>query len=351
MAESLPIKTTSSTGITQSCTEVTPNNATKLLSLSADIVQVLQSEPDRIFLIQDFVDRTGGTRPAIKTALSRLSSGGKKSGPVRRIERGMYQYDPAKEHKSLMALGQSGNWKTENLTFVTKEAYPSTVLLSGTVPEASKVTKPNSRLPTPHANYPWTLPTGHLVTWDDYENGTQVIRISANGAPPLSPDTVLLILSRLRDFGMDDNWNCVSLELNVDSRKLRIDASYSLQLIEGVLLKTYQHGYNARLEIADRRNVPVREVMELFHVISVGLGGNEALREVKTLNTRIQRIEKMLSYKVNIAPKSVDRSYKDSTHSLHPGNGKMGPAPAFRKASDLFKERVPVTDPQEGKTP
>ena len=50
---------------------------------------------------------------------------------------------------------------------------------------------------------------------------------------------------------MDDTWNCISLELNIDSIKHRLDYSYSLEIIEGLFLKAYQHGYVARLEIAE----------------------------------------------------------------------------------------------------
>ena len=78
---------------------------------------------------------------------------------------------------------------------------------------------------------------------------------------------------------MDDIWNCVSLELNIDSIKHRLDYSYSLEIIEGLFLKAYQHGYDARIEIIDRRKVSLREVTEIFQALTGDIAAKEALRE------------------------------------------------------------------------
>ncbi|MDD4136953.1 MAG: hypothetical protein PHT99_03545, partial [Methanoregula sp.] len=279
-------------------TKGTPENEKKGLSLSLCIVGVLRSEPDRPFVVRDLVDRMGGSYDSVKRVLARLSSTGKSSGPVRRVRHGMYQYAPEKEQDNLQALARSGNWKIENLAFVPLMVYPTPVSLSEPLPGQAKGTPSDTRIPIPKTGYPITLPTGHTVSWDQYENGNQIIRISANGAPPMSPDTALILIDRL---GIDDTWKCVSLELNVDSYKHRIDSSYSLQTIEGLLLKAYQHGYNTRVEVADRREVSVREVLDLFHAIAGGIQNRQALREMDSLRKEIKEIRQDGRLALNIA--------------------------------------------------
>lgn len=300
MVEPLPKLSSSSKGDKERDIKETPEKGKRGLSLSQCIVREMQLEPDRPFVVRDLVDRTGGNYHSVKRELARISSMGKGSGPVRRVRHGMYQYAPEKEQDSLRALARSGNWKVENLTFVSLRAHPTPVSLSETVPQQAKGT-PDSSQPTPHAGYPWKLDTGQLVSWDDYQNGTQLIRISANGAPPISPDHAITIISSLKNFGLDDSWICKSIEVNVDSYRHRIDSNYSLQTIEGLLLKAYQHGYSTRVEIADRRDVSVREVLELFHSIAGGIEGKETTRKVTALEARVQQAEKNSRLAYNIA--------------------------------------------------
>lgn len=312
----------------------TPKTGKKGVSLSAYVLAVFKAEPDRAFVIRDLVDRTGGKPETVKRILARLSSTGKGAGPVRRNEHGIYQYAPEKEQDNLQALTRSGNWKIENLAFVPLMVYPTPVSPIREPETMQKGTPPDTRVPTPKAGYPITLPTGQQIAWELYENGNQMIRISANGAPPLSPDTVLLIIQQL---GIDDSWKCTSLELNLDSRKHRIDSSYSLQVIEGLLLKAYQHGYNARVEVADRRKVPVREVMDLFHAIAGGIDGKEVLAKVRQMEERVTRCEKSARLALNVAT-SVRDGQPSSTG--HGGRRAKIPAPGFRTGAEIHKGKV-----------
>ena len=339
MALPFPIPSTKPKGDTKGDEKGIPETGKKGLSLSVCIVKVLRSEPDRAFVVRDLVDRTGGNYPSVKRVLSRLSVTGKGSGPVRRVRHGIYQYAPEKEQDSLRALARSGNWKVENLTFVRMGAYPTPVSVSETQAGAPQTDTLDPTQSTPHPNipFPWKLDTGQLVTWEDYQNGTQVIRISANGAPPISPDAVLLIIGGCKNFGMDDSWTCTSLELNVDTRKLRIDSSYSLQLIEGVILKAYQHGYNTRVEVADRRKVPVREVLELFHAIAGGIDGKETIAKVRDLEPRVERCEKSARLALSVATSVRDRQPSKKSGS---GQVKKAPAPGFRTGAEIFKGKV-----------
>jgi hypothetical protein len=293
----------------------------KGLSLSLCIVEVLRSEPDRPFVIRDLVDRTGGSYASVKRTLVRLSSSGKGSGPVRSVRHGLYQYSPEKEHENLQALVRVGPWKFENLTFVSFGAQGSAVSLSGIAPKQPKGTLPITNQPVCRPGFPYLVPTGQEITWECHDNGTQVIRFAANGAPPFSPDSILILIDQLRKQGFEaDRWECVSMEVNVDSRKIRIDASYSFKLIEGVILKAYQHGYNARVEIADRRKVSAREVLELFQAVAGGVEGKETLSKVTALEKQVQRLEKTTNLALSIATKALDKTGK--TAALAVGNVK-----------------------------
>jgi hypothetical protein len=183
----------------------------------------------------------------------------------------------------------------------------------------------------------------------------------------LGPDSVLILIDKLRSHGFSpERWECTSLELNVDSRKIRIDASYSFQLVEGVILKAYQHAYNARVEIADRRKAPAREIMDLFHAIAGGLESKEALAKVNALEVQIQKLDKTTRLALSIARNARDKSGKATipasgkkkksvTEAIEPPAfstaaqlkdprrtmaGKNTPASSFTNDADIHKERV-----------
>ncbi len=279
-------------------------NDNKWMSLSAYIVAILQSEPDRPFVIKDLVDRTEGKPDTIKRILSRLSSSGKGAGPVRRLARGLYKYE---ERDDLQALVKSGNWKIENLVFVSTGAHPPLKSPPETSPISHSGDTINPCIPVPLFG-PWTLDTGQVITCEGYKNGTKMLRLSAHGASPFSTEQVLTILFFLRQKGFDiSDWECTSIELNIDSRRHRIDASYTYQVIRGLFIKVYQHGNFGRVELADRRSVPTHEVMKLFQALSNKLDGTEALREVSKLNKRVSKCEKDNQLALSIGRKNRDK--------------------------------------------
>lgn len=267
----------------------TSEQAVKATSLSTDILEILRAEPNRKFLISDIVDLTGAKSSSVRKTLSRLARlSGKSCGPVMRVDHGIYQYDPGKERDSLQGLVLAGDWKLENLVFVSMGRQRGSMPLAGT-----REPPCNSGRGTPLPGYPFTFPTGQQMNWEQYGNGTQIIRISAQGAPALSVDFILYIIDDLRRKVLDfDTWNCTSIEINKDSRKLRVDGSYSLQMIAGVLLKVYQHGCSTRIEIADRRKVPIREIVDLLQSFTAGLYQRVTLNEIAELKDRVHRIEK-----------------------------------------------------------
>lgn len=275
---------------------VTEFKGGKLLSLPAQIIEAMRVEPKRNFMIPDVVEITGKTPTAVRQALCRLSGSGKGSGPIMRIDHGLYKYDPSKMENSLQALARSGDWKIENLVFVTKGARGG--LMSQSQDPEIEQEQNECDIPSgaiPRAGYPHNLPTGQQVTWDVYPNGTQLIRLSAKGAPPFSPDLCLYLLQDLNEKGLDyDIWDCKSIEVNVDTQKFTVDACHTLQFIEGLLFKVYQHGYNTRFEIADRRKVPLREIMDFIHGLTEPIDGRITRKKVDVIEYRLNQIEKAM---------------------------------------------------------
>ena len=344
MTESLLVPCNKSENYDENDKNVTGNNEPKYLSLSPWIVEILRSEPGRKFLVRELIQITHAKPDAVRQAVSRLFKTGKGSGPVRKIDHGMYQYAPEKELDSLEALVQLGNWKTENLVFVTKGAQGGVLSQSDSLLGPGKCPESDNQsfsIPVRHecCPCPWNLPTGQLVTWEDYKNGTEVIRISAKGAPPLNLDAVLMILRSLRDFGMDDTWNCISLELNIDSIKHRLDYSYSLEIIEGLFLKAYQHGYVARLEIADRRKVSLLEVVQLFQALSGRIEGKEALIKAESLEARVTNNENDTRLALNLSRKALGRPGRNSRTPGNLSHLKKKPVKTVKKEDSPMFER------------
>ncbi len=339
-----PDRTTQNESDTESDTKVTHNKAEIVTVTFTMYVDSFRKEPDRKFTIQDFVDQFHAKPEAVRQALNRLSKTGKGAGPVRKVAHGMYQFAPEKESNSLQVLARSGHWKFENLVFVktvTLGAQGGVVSLSKTIPEQENKAESDTtdlRIPAPGMDcvshpgfgFPWTLITGHTIAWLDYPNGTEVIRISANGAPPISEDFLIFLIDIMKDYGAlkDDSWRCVSLEANIDSRYHRIDGSYSMKVIEGVILKAYQHDYVGRLEIADRRTHGIKEVMDLFRSLTGTFDGQGLIREQQKFEKRVDEQVQMISKKSELAYQVATKERDHRLAAKRPGTGRQTPAPA-----------------------
>src|SRR5208337_1099461 len=149
----------------------------------------------------------------------------------------------------------------------------------------------------------------------------------------------LIILRNLRDYMTDGQiWNCVSLELNIDSITQRLDFSYSLEIMEGLFLKAYQHGYNARIEVMDRRKVSLREVTELFQALAGGVAAKEALRKVDALEARVAQNETDTRLALNIARKAWDKRI-ERDRSMKEVQEVPGPS-LFKTGTEFKRERA-----------
>jgi len=269
-------------------------------------------------------------------ALSRLSSP-KNPAPVKRAGRGFYKYAPEKDKAGLEALVRSGNWKVENITLVTKGAQGGVLLLSTGPEKPAETSDSNNQQRTPRAGYPWNLPTGQCVSWER-DHGTEMIRLSVNGAPPFSPDHALTLIDILRGQGLDDSWECVSIEVNIDSRDLRVDKSISLQVLEGLLLKCYQHGPWMRVELADRRRCGLGEVMALLNGLAGSVDAREALQQCEQLREEVKEIGGTARLALSNSRK-VREKVEDLTKPAKKNPAKS-PAPGFLKGTEIDKGKV-----------
>lgn len=269
-------------------------------------------------------------------ALSRLSSP-KNPAPIKRAGRGFYKYAPEKDRAGLDALVRSGAWKIENLTLVTKGAQGGVLLLSSGPEKPAETGDSNTTQPTPRAGYPWNLPTGQCVSWERYENGTEMIRLSVNGAPPFSPDHVLTLIHILRGQGLNDSWECVSIEVNVDSRDLRFDSSISLQVLEGLLLKCYQNGPWMRVELADRRRCGLGEVMALLTGLSGAVDVRDALQQCDQIRQELKEVSGTARVALSNSRKVREKVEDLTTPAI---KTRAAPAPVFRTGTEIHKGKV-----------
>ncbi len=269
-------------------------------------------------------------------ALSRLSKDDNPA-PIKRAGRGFYKYAPEKDKAGLTALVRSGNWKIENLTLVTKGAQGGVLLLSQEPGNGPETSDSNMQQSTPRAGYPWTLPTGQCVSWERYGNGTETIRLSVNGAPPFSPDHALTLIEVLRKDGLNDTWECVSIEVNIDSRDLRVDSSISLQVLVGLLLKCYQHGPWMRVELADRRRCGLGEVMGLLTGLTGAIDAREAIQQCGQLREDLKGVAGTARLALSNSRK-IREKVEDLTDSAT--KPAKAPAPSFRTGAEILKGRV-----------
>lgn len=264
--------------------------------LTPCILRAMSEEPSKNWTVRDLQEISRGKASSVKSALCRICQS---NGPIIRLSRGLYRYDSSRLDEDLQTLARSGNWKIENLTFTSLGVGVAALGVEGGVLQPSEITDLPTISPptnpsgaTPRPSYPIPLPTGQQVHWETYQNGTQVIRLAAAGAPPFSADLVINLLHALKKQGFGGpEWKCTSMELNVDSQRSRTDCSYSFQLIEGLLLKVYSHANSVRIEIADRRVVPIKEVYEMFHSIAGTLAGTQALAEIREVKRELKKTD------------------------------------------------------------
>ncbi len=288
----------------------------KGLSLSPMVTSFLETHPDEAFTIRDLVDHTGGKPESVKRILARLSSKGKGSGPVKRVKPGLYQYE---KRENLIEELARESWGIENVLLVSLEVYPLPVSPFSDPESVPFVSPSDPRLSVSLPGYPITFPTGQVIRWGRYQNGREEIRFTASGAPPYSPEQLLTVLQFLRERGFKDSeWKCASFELNKDTRKKRIDGSYTLEVFEGLVIKLYQHGQSTRLEYAKRQDCATKEVTDLFEKCAAGLDMSEALRLMREMGKEFSEYKGETKLALSIA-RNVRKKLEE--HTKEPRKG------------------------------
>ena len=85
------------------------------------LLRPLISEPDRRWTLGEWLDRLGvqnqKERIRLERHIQRLASNGKGSGPVTRLEQGVYRYDPDKQGSPLERLIHNGRFGIHGFRF------------------------------------------------------------------------------------------------------------------------------------------------------------------------------------------------------------------------------------------
>lgn len=323
----------------------TRNNEGFGQSESACIITLLQAEPTRAFTNKEIAEMIGKNLGAVSRKLSRLVGTGKGSGPVMRISKGFYRYDPSKEEDSWKAFVEREDWKIENLCYCKKCPNGGTVDIrtrteaneigefecdSNTYSDITSDTQGTERI-----RYPIKLPTGQRISWQQHLNGTEVIRISSNGAPPLSHEGLLAIHGFLTADGFNpEEWVCTSIEYNKDSVEHRLEGMTALtvQAFEGICLKGYQHKHSLRVEAAFRVPIEAKQVIDILHSINNRMVAQEALRIAKDNKERLKKVERVLSHRQKTTTKTTEKKNNENACPL------IIPTTAFRTGNEIKAE-------------
>jgi len=316
-------------------------------------VEYFRSNQGRPILTLDYQQHFEVTPAAARQQLSRLV----KAGPVRRTDPGIYQYDPTKEQGNLRSVLQSGNWKFENLVFVTKGTR--SLVLSRSEPSSAPEKDPDCDMQKtpipipgpgciPHPEWPgMDLPTGQLVRWWNYPTtGTEMICISANRAPPLDPGYLLYITEvLLRSHGFDPaKWYLTCVEYLIDSEKITFEGTHTYQAFEREVFKGYNHGYYGRFEIADRRITPSSEFIENCRILASGTLNTHAIRGVHSLKNEVGNLGKIVRLTYNIATGERDKRI-ERDRSMKEVQDVPGPS-LFKTGAEFKRERAGEPPPE-----
>lgn len=312
---------------------------TKLLSSPVTkeaVIRILADNPDREYNAWGIAEKLGSDRiHHIRVALNRMAGFGKGQGPVKRTTRGFYQYCQDKKEPLLDQIRRSGRFGIENLAFTKTSARH--VILGDTPPQLS--TTPKGELSsTKHLEkelelikhqistekaggewvhrlgYPRQLRTGQEVLWMIHpERGEEWIIFKANGSGPFSLDLVEYLIEEMKGQGLGEEWMRTSMELNVDTNRITLAEPVTFQAHENQILKFYQHGGVARLEVADRRKVPYDEAFRLLLDLNDRAHGRQALKRVGELEGVIEELQGGQRRLENLHRNLSDKFHKGQT--------------------------------------
>ena len=336
----------------QTAPKRTPPNghAVLLYSVPAAVVDFLKGHGDQDYTPDEIAEGVGVDKGIVGRSCRRLAGHGKGSGPVRRTKRGFFQYSDDNKEPVLDQFIKSARPGIENFLII--KCAPACVRTPPTPSQTdtmhntgldTKRTPPllystdtadtktdTKRTPIPKKGYPILLPSGQRVEWHQYPSSDQeMIHFIADGQGPFPLELILYLIGQLKKDGLDNTWTVVSVEWNFDSRRFSVPDPMQLQVAEGLLMKFYQHGALARLEIADRRPIPSSDIfLTILEAVDRG-AGTTALRKAGTLEKMVENIgadnRKLHRWMENLSDKvhDIDRRKRGRPRDRPPGEGKI----------------------------
>lgn len=278
----------------------------KGMSLSTKVMQVLARQPDRKFFPREIATDLDANSNSVTRVLNRFSRMGTGSGPVVKVGHGLYQYCPEKQNGLKGLLAHFGKVGIENLIYVMKAGTPCQDDNWGD--SSSEIdTDPTQTLPRP--GYPRSLSTGQEIRWEAWSNDTEKISFVSNGNP-FSPDLVLYLHEELMKIENFDPalWKRTSIEINIDGNQISLSPeSVTLQDTAGLLSKFYNHGMQARFEVADRRPVSLKDSLSFLFDIADHTKGQEALKKSELLEKKVESVDKRANLAYKVASKLRDK--------------------------------------------
>ncbi len=302
-----------------------------LPSVYTDVLLLMEQEPHRVFTPAEVAQIVGIKPNTANKILRKLAGYGPGSGPIQRVSHGNYRYDDDKGNRLQETLMHSGTFGIENLKFV---RIPPTPSIRKDLENLFMEAPPGT--PTPHPGYPRQLHTGQEIRWGVYENRTEEIHFVSRGRP-FSPDLLLYLLDELHTQGLNGNeWVRKSIEVNVDGRTVTLTPeSVTLQQTAGILYKAYNHGQQARYEIADRRSASLADSLTFLMGMADITDVSKMVRKMDRMEKDIAALQKRTRTAINIASKAHEKveDIRDSSSCAKPPE-----RPAFTTAARLKAE-------------
>lgn len=206
----------------------------------------------------------------------------------------MYQFDATPTATKIKEMVRYSDWRIENLLLVSCVTKGE-----GTIDLSQPETDKTQGKPMP--GYPWHLPTSQTIDYVKYHSGRQTITFSACKHHPYSSAQLLTLFEMYRREIPDFNkWTVSRIETNTDLPGLRIEGIQALtvEILESVFLKEYNHGNSLRIEVADYRKTPLREITGFIQEQFNRTTAQTIIQSFTKIDKRLSHVEKLLKGRI-----------------------------------------------------
>ena len=321
-----------------------------------DVHQFFAKHPDDTYCSGEVAKHLGVKNvQQVTRILSRMAT----SGDLERRSRGFYRLSRGEKVSSLDQFLGSANVGIENLIYVKRfghggDAPPQSVIdpkvHSVTIGQEDddavtdvighfgqhsvNIRSKGSDAPTQKEGFPWLMPTGQVIQWWLYQNGTEVVVLAAKGKPSFSLDLILYIIECLVAEGIGDGegWFMTSMEVNADSKRYRVSAPVQFQASRDRIIKLYQHRAAARLEEVVIGSFTVEESLLMITDAYERSEGRKALRKVTKLEKTVQVVHLQLAED----NRKLHNYFTSLSNTVHAGQGRK------KRGGERPKEQAPL---------